>query len=86
MTPTEKLIQVAVDKFAAPRPKMFISVPGVAPKHSRIHQDGEAVLFLPNGQKVRVRTDASGKTTHVDEDEHGHAIVRPDTYHARLYR
>lgn len=84
-SPTEALINAAVSKFAAPRPTKFVSVPGVKPKHSHVHQDGEMVLFLPNGQKVKVHTDASGKATHVIEDEHQHAIVRPDTIKKRLF-
>lgn len=38
---------------------------------------GERILQLPNGQRVRVLTDASGTATQVEEDEALHAIVRP---------
>lgn len=83
---TEALIKMAVDKFCAPRPMKFISVPGVPMMHSRVHQDGEMFLLLPDGSKVKVTTDASGQVTHVEEDEHQHAIVRPATHSMRIVR
>lgn len=77
---TESLIKTAVHKFTAPRSLKYISIPGVAPKHNHVHEDGVATLLLPNNQKVKVVTDASGRVTHVIEDEHQHAIARPLTY------
>jgi len=77
METTEAIIQAAVNKFCAPRSTKLISAPGST---RRVHQDGEMILFLPNGAQVKVHTDASGTVTHVEENDAQHAIVRPETY------
>lgn len=88
MLTTEKIIAEAVRKFgkrsfyAEPKTK-FVSGPGFA---GHVAVDAEQVLHLPNGATVNVRTAADGITTHVEEDDAQHAIVRPDTYGTRLYK
>lgn len=44
-----------------------------------VHQDTEARLVLPNGCVVKVTTDASGHTTHIEEDDRLHAVARPNS-------
>lgn len=81
----EQLIQneVTRDAFQTERKTKFVSGPGWA---GHIHEAGEKVIHLPSGDSVRVSTDESGKTTHVEEDEHQHAIVRPDLIKSKGYR
>jgi hypothetical protein len=86
MLTTERIIEESVRKFGdttfkAPRKTKFICGPGFA---GHVAVDSEMVLHLPNGATVRVHTDASGKATHVEENDSLHAIVRPDTYRTRV--
>lgn len=71
---TETLIQVAVDKFRAPRRQRFVHAGG---RGMHTHSQGEKVLYLPNGSTVKVTTCDADSTTQVEEDEHLHAVVRP---------
>lgn len=72
---TEELIRAAVHQFRAPRKQKLISTPGST---LRVHEGGEMMLYLPNGQVVKVSTDASGKATQIEEDEKLHAVARPE--------
>lgn len=74
MLTTEQIIRAAVNSLSAPRGKSFISTPHGS---MRVNTDGEKVITLPNGVQVRVHTDASGTVTHIEENDHLHAIVRP---------
>lgn len=82
MDTTEAIIQAALHKFVAPRGSKLISAPGST---RRVATDGERVLILPNGVKVRIHTDASGVATHIEENDALHAIARPHT-HRRMLR
>jgi hypothetical protein len=63
--------------FQAPRPTKLIST---SSHTMHVHEDGEKVLHLPNGSVLKVTTDASGHATHIEEDDHLHAIARPATH------
>lgn len=82
---TEQFIAAAVSKFGgnfkAPEKTKLIST---AWGTMRVRCDSETTIQLPNGEWVRVWTDASGKATQVEEDDSLHAIVRPDVYRPRV--
>ena len=71
---TDDLIREAMSKFRAQRGSKLISV---GKRSMRVRTAGERVLYLPNGQHVKVSTDDSGIATQVEEDEKLHAVVRP---------
>lgn len=50
----------------------------------KVRTAGEKILHLPNGSVVKVVTDDSGRVTHVVEDDHQHAIVRPPTIRLKV--
>lgn len=86
MVTIEQIIKAIVDRFGnedhpdnlkAPVKTKMISTPEIS---MRVRVPTEKVLYLPNGHKVHVMTDATGKATEIDDGEHLHAIVRPDTY------
>lgn len=72
----EEWIAACVDDFnaEAQRGDRFIHAGG---RGVHTHTDGEKVIVLPNGHRLRVHTDASGSATHINDDEHLHAIARP---------
>lgn len=83
---TEALISAAVKKFG---PRAFKAPPKtkyVAGKfwRGRVPVESEQVIILPDGTKANVRTAPDGIVTHVEEADHQHAIVRPDTYKWRV--
>lgn len=80
---TEDWIRFCVDDFNADaeRGERFIHAGG---RGITVKTDGEKVVTLPNMARVRIHTDASGRATHVEEDEHLHAVARPATYRLNL--
>lgn len=81
MFTTEQLIAAAVDKFTAPRGEKTI---WAGARRVKVHTPGERSLILPNGHKVKITVDDSGKATHIEEDEALHAIARPDAIALKL--
>lgn len=84
LTPIEQIIKALVDHYGsldhpnnviAPEEAVFTSTPYGT---FRIRKNTEKTLVLPNGHRLHVMTDASRKATQVEDDEHQHAIVRPD--------
>ncbi len=80
---TEDIIRAAVDKFRVRRGEKFIHAGG---KGTRVRTASEKILYLPNGTVVKVSVDDSGHATQIEEDEGLHAIARPETYTARLFK
>jgi|GEM_PF-5260363 len=80
---TEALIRRRVEQFCAPRGDKIISTPWGT---MRVKTAGERVLHLPNGQTVKVTTDASGQATQVESEHNQHAIVRPKPLSLKLQR
>lgn len=80
---TEALIRRRVHQFCAPRGDKIVSSPWGT---MRVHTAGEKVLHLPNGQVVKVTTDASGQATQVESDHNLHAVVRPAPLRMKLTR
>lgn len=80
---TEALIQQRVAQFCAPRGDKIIST---AWGTTRVKTAGERVLHLPNGQTVKITTDASGQATQVESDHNQHAVVRPAPLSLNLRR
>lgn len=76
----DQLIAEAMAKFNAKRGDKLVHAGGRA---IRVRTAGERVLYLPNGQKVKVSVDDSGTATQVEEDEKLHAIVRPQTIRSK---
>lgn len=76
MLTTEDIIRAAVHKFAAPRGERTVFAAG---RRVTVHTAGERVLHLPNGQVVKVTTDDSGCATQIEENDHLHAIARPNS-------
>jgi hypothetical protein len=70
----DPIVRAAVLALKAPKKRAFIHAGN---RGMRVSQDSEAVIHLPNGQKVQVRTDASGVATEVEFDDHQDAIARP---------
>lgn len=83
LPPVERLIQGNPSAFFASPKTKFIAGPGFA---GHVHVDTEKIIHLPSGKKLRVKTDASRKVSHVEEEHSLHAIVRPDTHKGRLRR
>lgn len=77
----EQIVAAYKAHLIAPARNKFVST---VARSMRVRQDSEAKLYLPNGQVVKVSTDASRIATHIDDGEHMHAIVRPDTYNPRV--
>lgn len=80
---TEQIINAAVEAVRAPRGRKMISAGG---RNMQVRTPGERVLFLPNGAKVKVTTDDSGKATQIEENDSLHGIARPDTYRIKMAR
>ncbi len=71
----DEMVAAALDVLRAPEKHRTVStVAGTM----RVRQDSEKSLWLPNGVRVQVRTDASGVATHIEEDHRLHAIARPE--------
>lgn len=80
---TEQIVNAAVEAMRAPRGRKMISAGG---RNMQVRTPGERVLYLPNGTKVKVTTDDSGKATQVEENDSLHGIARPDPYYVKLAR
>lgn len=80
---TEDLIRYGLNQFRAERRERFTHAGG---RGIRTHTTGEKVLHLPNGETVKVTTCDADSTTHIEEDDRLHAVVRPQpaTYKARF--
>lgn len=50
----------------------------------QVRQPTERRIVLPNGHVVKVSADASGVATQIEDDNHQHAIVRPQTYQVKM--
>lgn len=79
----DDLIREAMSKFRTARGSKMIHAGG---RPMRVRTAAERVLYLPNGQHVKVSTDDSGVATQVEEDEALHAIVRPGTINTKIRR
>jgi hypothetical protein len=75
---SEALVEASLVRLRARRGERFIHAGG---RGIRTRTPGERVLYLPNGQSIRVATDDSGIATQVEETERLHAVVRPPTIH-----
>lgn len=71
---TEQLIRYGLRQFEAERRERFVHAAG---RGMHTHSAGEKVLHLPNGATVKVTTCEAAVVTHVEEDEHLHAVARP---------
>ena len=72
----ERMIEFYKDDFNAAEQRRVKTVFTAAGRIG-VHTGGERVLYLPNGEAVKVTTDESGTATQIEEDEALHAIVRP---------
>lgn len=73
---TEMLIKKAIEKASVERSEKTIFAGN---KRITVHGENEKILYLPNGECVKVSVDDSGVVTQVEEDNHLHAVVRPNT-------
>lgn len=64
----------------SPRTKLMLA----GGKVSRVRQDTEQRIVLPNGHVVRVSVDASGQATHIEENDRLHAVARPSAIRLQL--
>ncbi len=71
---TEALVEASLRNLRAQRGRKFVHAGG---RGMTVHTAGEHVLYLPNGQTVKVSTDDSGVATQVEETDRLHAVVRP---------
>jgi hypothetical protein len=46
-------------------------------RRMKVRTAAEKVIYLPNGQHVKVSVDDSGTATQVDDGDNLHAVVRP---------
>ena len=74
---TEAIIRMALHKFRAQRGERYIHVAGYG---LNVHTAGERILHLPNGSVVKVTTCEADSVTHIEENDHLHAVVRPRAY------
>jgi hypothetical protein len=78
MNDTDILVEAHLKTMRAKRGRRFIHAGG---RGMTVRTPGDHVLYLPNGDHIRVTTDDSGVATQVEQDERLHAVVRPHTIH-----
>ncbi len=70
------MVEAFLRNLSAIRGRKFVHAGG---RGMTVHVPGERVLYLPNGDTIRVSTDDSGIATQVEETDRLHAVVRPHT-------
>ena len=74
---TGDLIRYGMNQFEVERKERIIVNLANGGRAMRTHGPNDKIMWLPNGEHVKVSVDDSGIATQVTEDEALHAIARP---------